>query len=61
MTHRVRNATIMLTALQVLYGADSSSCLSSCDVRHETALDQLEANPVCKDGPASAPVAPGQN
>ncbi len=40
---------------------NSSTCLSACDTRHETALDQLNADPVCKDGRASSPIAPGQN
>ncbi len=40
---------------------NSSTCLNGCDTRHGTALDQLNANPVCKDGRASSPMLPGQN
>ena len=41
--------------------SNSTSCLSSCTTSHDTALDQLNVNPVCKEGRASSSMTPVQN
>ena len=41
--------------------SNSSTCLTSCTTRHDTTLDQLNVNPVCKEGRASSQMAPAQN
>lgn len=35
---------------------DPSSCVSACETRYETALDQLRVDPVCRYGRASSPL-----
>ena len=54
-------ASNMVCQSRCTHRANPANCQTTCTTRYETDLDRVKADPVCQNGPATSPLAPGNS